>query len=279
MRKKPLLDLLDQIWPELEPLDAHYMANKETVTKDRYLTLLAANLLDDGGLNESQSRLFDMLVASMVVKQSSVFYLQQAASLDCVELKETITFLKKDEQAGNAYLFDWMVLLRVKDILDKQRIEVLTQLLSMLSVNNKRIQEIIFWCMTMLTGHADESKDEIKVDITGDFIEAYPTPFPESRHSSISSIPYQVGDICQKDNFVIHHQHNKFNYVYHRVSHPAGMVVDRYNIVDKTAHKYLNVDGKGKLITMSIIPFLSEFKAWWPMLKQSNKKDNNSDHK
>jgi len=279
MRKKPLLDLLDQIRPELEPLDAHYMASKEPVTKDRYLTLLAANLLDDGGLNEAQSRLFEMLLASMAVKQTSVFYLQQAAFLDSEELKETITFLKNDEHAVNAYLFDWMVLLRVKGILNRQRIEVLTQLLSILLVNNKRIQEIIFWCMTMLTGHADESKDEIKVDIAGDFIETYPTHSPESRHSSTYSIPYLVGDICQKNIFVIYHQHNKFNYVYHRVSHPAGMVVDRYNIVDKAAHKYLSVDGKSKLITMSMIPFPSEFKAWWPMLKQSNKKGNNRVHK
>lgn len=272
MRKKSLLDLLDQIRPELEPLDAHYMANKELVTKDRYLTLLAANLLDDGGLNETQSRLFDMLVASMAVKQSSVFYLQQAASLDSVELKETITFLKKDEQAGNAYLFDWMVLLRVKGILEKQKVEAFTQQLPMLSVSNERIHKIILWCMTILTGHVDESKDEIRIDITGDFIETCEIFSPESRHSSVYGIPYQVGDICQQDSFVICIVYDCYDTDYYRVSHPAGMVVDTYNIAVHNSHRYLNVDGKDKLITMSIIPFLSEFKAWWPMLKPSNKK-------
>lgn len=244
MRNKSLLDLLDQIRPELEPLDAHYMANKEPATKDRYLTLLAANLLDDDGLSEAQSRLFDMLLASMVVKHSSVFYLQQAASLDSVELKEIITFLKKDEQAGNAYLFDWMVLLRVKGIFDSHNVERFTQQLSMLLVNSERIQRIIFWCMTMLTGHAGDSKGEIKVDITGDFIYEGHVTSPESHHSSISSIPYLVGDICQEDNFVIHHKINDFYYEYHRISHPAGVVVDMHNIADKTAQKYLNVDKK-----------------------------------
>lgn len=272
MRKTPLLDLLDQIRPELEPLDAHYMTNKEPVTKDRYLTLLAANFLDDGGLNEAQSRLFDMLLASMAVKQSSVFYLQQAASLDSVELKEIITFLKKDEQAGNAYLFDWMVLLRVKGILDKQKVEAFTQQLPMLSVSNERIQKIIFWCMTMLTGNADASKRDISVDITGDFVETHPTITPENRHGSTCNIPYSIGDICQKNKFVIYHRYDDLNYAYYRVLHPAGMVVNTCNIADKNSHKHLNVNGRYKLITMSMIPFLNGLGAWWPMLKLSNKK-------
>lgn len=142
----------------------------------------------------------------------------------------------------------------------------------MLSVSNERIHKIIFWCMTMLTGHVDESKDEIRIDITGDFIETCEIFSPESRHSSVYSIPYQVGDICQQDSFVICIVYDCYDTDYYRVSHPAGMVVDTYNIAVHNSHRYLNVDGKDKLITMSIIPFLSEFKAWWPMLKPSNKK-------
>ncbi|MGU5772347.1 hypothetical protein, partial [Aeromonas allosaccharophila] len=65
MSKPSLFDMLDQVRPDLEPLAPHFMTDKELVEKERYLTLLAANLLEEGGLTEPQARLFEMLLRSI----------------------------------------------------------------------------------------------------------------------------------------------------------------------------------------------------------------------
>lgn len=260
----PLRDLIDQARPELEPLNAHYMAVREPIAKDRYLTLLAASLLEEGCLSEAQSRVFGMLTASMAVNKPFSFFVQQVAKLDKTELKEIVKQLKVDEKASNAYLFDMMVLLRINGTLNNKQTWKITQQSSMLFVSNERIQNMVFWCMLMLIGElGDFNKSGLEVMIktkehsTKMYYESVP-------FESSNKVPYSVGDICQERDFYIHHKYSDSTGIlgyhnYHSVSHPAGVVTDV--LYDGGTVRTFTTEGH-EWVVMKLIPFPLELMAW-----------------
>lgn len=150
-----LSKLMDQVRPELEPLAAHTLTKKELVVKERYLVLLLASLLEHGALTEPQSRLLEMLLASVQGVQSLVFYTQQAAELDKHALRASLEMLKKDKALSNALIFDLLVVLRTAGALADAQMHQLNQLAMLLNMGNEEIYKLVYFCMLLLNGKVD----------------------------------------------------------------------------------------------------------------------------
>lgn len=167
MSKPSLFDMLDQVRPDLEPLAPHFMADKELVEKERYLTLLAANLLEEGGLTEPQVRLFEMLLRSMKIERPLAFYLQLVAKLDKKELFETLSVLKGNSSKAHSFIFDLMMLLRISGALCKDGLNRLQQQVALLLNNNDSIRRLSFLCLKLLNDgiglDAEEFADDVRI--------------------------------------------------------------------------------------------------------------------
>lgn len=150
-----LSKLMDQVRPELEPLADHTLAKRELVVKERYLVLLLANLLEHGALTEPQTRLLEMLLASVQNVQSLVFYIQQAAELDKHALRASLEMLKKDKALSNALIFDLLVVLRTAGALADAQMRQLNQLAMLLNMRNEEIYKLVYFCMLLLNGKAE----------------------------------------------------------------------------------------------------------------------------
>lgn len=281
----PLRDLIDQARPELEPLNPHYMAVREPIAKDRYLTLLAASLLEEGGLSEAQSRVFGMLAAAMAVNKPFSFFVQQVEKLDKTELKEIVEQLTLDDKACNAYIFDLMVLLRIDCALSNKQVWKLSQQSSLLFVSNERMQRIVFWCMLMLTGNMGFIKEhDLSIKVVADRIKSGFVS-EVKKYNAIENIPYAIADIRRASEFYISYNCEDNNphgsgllsvsiasiasisgkKVISKVSHPMGIVVGKFNFSNAEERNFLKVNDVNKLVVMEVIPFLDEFKAWLPM--------------
>jgi len=134
---------------ELEPLDAHFIADHDAAMKDDYLTLLAALLLEKGALSEAQVRLIMMLIAAIRPAFPLAHYLQQSAKLDSEGLARIVRHLGQNK-AAQALLFDFAVLQRIVGPLEPQQVERLGWLAKICGLTDKQIQLINFWSLRLL---------------------------------------------------------------------------------------------------------------------------------
>jgi hypothetical protein len=259
MNKTPLLVMLDKIRPELEPLASHYLIEQENIAKNRYLTLLAANMLELGGPSEVQIRLFEMLLVSMKAEFPANFYLQQATSLDSSELKEIISFMKIDEGVSNAYLFDLIVLMRISCALSEQDVQRLSQQFSILSVNELRARRIIFWALKMMMGETTFDEDEMADDIIPNVIVGY-----DYRIGSVNKFPNIVGCVINSGVISVSHTGSAAT-VYNQVSFPACLITRVYNGFGNYEIWCVNEGMKSPAIR--VIAYLKGLNAWWPMFE------------
>lgn len=143
-----LPELLDQVRPELEPLAPHYLADKERVVKERYIVLMLASLLDGHAIMEPQTRLLEMLLASIGGVQTLVFYIQKVAKLDKQELAATLEMIRTDTAAASVFIFDLMVVMRIGGIPTEKQFYQITQLALLL--NTTETQKVIKYYVFIL---------------------------------------------------------------------------------------------------------------------------------
>ncbi|MFM1681595.1 MULTISPECIES: hypothetical protein [Aeromonas] len=208
MSKPSLLDMLDQVRPDLEPLAPHFMADKELVEKERYLTLLAANLLEEGGLTEPQVRLFEMLLRSMKIERPLAFHLQQVAKLDKKELFETLSVLKGNSSKAHSFTFDLMMLLRISGTLSKDGFNRLQQQVALLLNNNDSIRRLSFLCLKLLNGgiglEAEEFADDVRIARYNRSVGKRPSWLVS--YDVFPKLPYSPGEFVYPKTIVIYTQ-------------------------------------------------------------------------
>lgn len=109
MSQHKLLQLIDQVKPNLQPLNTHYMAQFSVAERQDYATMLAAIITGAGTVTEAQSRLFGMLLTSMELENEVANYYKMAQEIDVDYL--TLFFKKyRDTDVLNANIFDGLCL-------------------------------------------------------------------------------------------------------------------------------------------------------------------------
>ncbi|MCL6350402.1 hypothetical protein [Pectobacterium polaris] len=142
--------LIDTARIVLEPLDPHYMAQKDAAFKNDYLTLLATLLLENGALNKDQQRLMTLLLTAITPSSQLAYYLQQASKLEADELRRILDNLRQDQHASQALLFDFVVVQRIARPLNVTDIERLSWLAKLTGLNEEQVLHISFWSQQLL---------------------------------------------------------------------------------------------------------------------------------
>lgn len=259
IKATPLLDALDQIRPEMEPLDVHYMAQQDELVRDRYLTFLVANLFEEGPLSEAQSRLLDMLLVSIKTNNPASIYYQQIATLKQDELKEIVCFLKKDKGVANAFLFDLMVLMRVAKPLSVQSRDRLSRIVSVICFHEDDLNQLLFWCMVLLMGEG------------GDFEVA-----TETMQASCDSHRYidllasneiLCGDIIDQQSLYYWGFNDNYDRCWNVIDCPSGIVTKVYKKAFCKGTLWASGDRGLDALDMVILPI--GLTAWWTTIKSA----------
>lgn len=109
MSQHKLLQLIDQVKPNLQPLNTHYMAQFSVAERQDYATMLAAVITGTGTVTEAQSRLFGMLLTAMELENEVANYYQLAQELNSGFIERYVLENKRTNKA-NVLLFDSSIL-------------------------------------------------------------------------------------------------------------------------------------------------------------------------
>lgn len=266
-----LLQMLDRVRPEIDPLDEHYLSNETPLARDRYLTLLAANLLEVGALSEARSRLFDMLITSMETDHSASFYMQQANALEHNELKEILLYLREDKERTKAYLFDLLVLLRIDSPLSCAEITLIEQQFTVLLVTEREAKNLVFW-FDYLTQGKPLSIYETNVDLHEIIYAECVLKSDRDILSNFNCISSSLkpGKIYNENEFYTGGSISSYfsdagisyNYYYcvNKVRFPRGLLVSIYAPIKNFSSKLWSFGGKAPALCM--IPYPNGLSTW-----------------
>lgn len=259
MKVTSLQDALDQIRPELEPLDAHYMAQQDELVRVRYLTFLVANLLEEGPLSEAQSRLLDMLLVSIKANKTASLCYQQAATVERDDLKEIVCYLKKDKGVANAFLFDLMVLMRVAKPLSVQSRDRLSRVASVICFHEDDLNQLLFWCMVLLMGEGGD------VEVAAETIQA---SCNSHRYIDLmASNEIRCGDIIDQQHLYYWGVNDNYDRYWNVIDCPSGIVTKVYKKAFFKGALWASGDRDGDALDMVILPV--GLTAWWPTIKSA----------
>lgn len=201
----------------LEPLDSHFIATEDAAFKHDYLTLLAALLLENGVLNDTQQRLLLLLLPSIGPAFPLPYYLQQSGKLDVAALTHVVQSVRGVKQAGLALLFDFAVLQRLAGPLTNVHVERLSWLAKLTGVTEEQILQINFWS-TQLLGMETSPKIFSSIEKTVNIANVETKQFSEStleKNYFYRTNP-QCNQFLRKGKYTFHHllplTHSWLNY-------------------------------------------------------------------
>ena len=155
-----LLEKLDAIMPELQPLAPHCMASADLHSREHYAMLLAALLQTGNTVSEAQSRVFSMLLASMQLPGTPAKYLQWAANVEQAVLKEALLVCQANQDCAAALLLDATILMRLTGRLNKEQQQTLSSTFNLLRVDEKELLEILAYVQLALGTVSETSSIE-----------------------------------------------------------------------------------------------------------------------
>jgi len=259
---------------QLEPLDAHFIADHDAAMKDDYLTLLAALLLEKGALSEAQVRLIMMLIAAIRPAFPLAHYLQQSAKLDSEGLARIVRHLGQNK-AAQALLFDFAVLQRIVGPLEPQQVERLGWLAKICGLTDKQIQLINFWSLRLLgiKTSAEAFAGAVTVVKTAEVENLFKEDMQFKDKIVRNGMP-QINQVVKKGSYVFKQKSSPSGSYW---GFCAGMTLCRFALVPANglvtrivmdASKDANDEyGKNGEPLFEIIPLPSAFNAWQSLLK------------
>lgn len=131
-----LIQALDRLKPELQPLPAHYAATHDAHTREIYATVLAAVLMAKGEVKESESRLFNMLLQSLGLGGQAAKFLNQASELDADGLRNFFRTITTDD-LKSAFLVDTLILSRIDSPMGDSQCQLVSEIIDAFNSQNK----------------------------------------------------------------------------------------------------------------------------------------------
>ncbi len=255
---------------ELEPLDAHFIADHDAAMKDDYLTLLAALLLEKGALSEAQVRLIMMLIAAIRPAFPLAHYLQQSAKLDSEGLARIVRHLGQNK-AAQALLFDFAVLQRIVGPLEPQQVERLGWLAKICGLSEKEILLVNFWSLRLLgiKTSAEAFADAVTVVKTAR-VENLVQSDTKLKDKFVRDGMPQINQFVEKGSYVFKQKSSPYEFflsitLCRFALVPANGFVTRI-VMDATKNAN-NEYGKNGEPLFEIIPLPPAFNAWQSFLK------------
>ncbi|WP_423709291.1 hypothetical protein [Undibacterium sp. WLX3042] len=149
LNTKHLIRELDALKPDMFPLHPHALSKADLYIKEMYARMLAAVLLVDGKVSETEHRLFGMLLRSLDLLQSQATFIEQAVALDSAQLRAFMRVIK-ETKAESCFVVDALVLCRVEGQLSNLQTQLLTEFLDFFQLPEHEVAALLFWVAKIL---------------------------------------------------------------------------------------------------------------------------------
>lgn len=193
-----ILQTLDRLKPELQPLPAHFAATQDTHTREQYATVLAAVLLAKGQIHESESRLFGMLTSSLGLEGSSAKYFSQANELDGDSLRNFFRTINSDD-LKSAFLTDALILSRVHLPMSSHQSQLISEIIDAFRLDTAMMESVSLITTTVLGLPTDYQNLKNLPSIKISFTPSNKTNFIQV----VASLKFQLGDYVKKGDFLV----------------------------------------------------------------------------
>lgn len=137
-----LLKDLDQLKLERYPLPAHYAMKADSHAREVYAVFLAGVLLSGERISDNQTRLFQMLLASLSLENSQASLYERAKKTDQDLLREFFRIIDEHDLA-QSFLVDAVVLCRIEHELTEQQVILFSEIADSLKITIHQMDELM----------------------------------------------------------------------------------------------------------------------------------------
>lgn len=137
-----LLKDLDQLKLERYPLPAHYAMKADSHAREVYAVFLAGVLLSGERISDNQTRLFQMLLASLSLENSQASLYERAKETDQDLLREFFRVIDEHDLA-QSFLVDAVVLCRIEHELTEQQVILFSEVADALKLSLHQMDELM----------------------------------------------------------------------------------------------------------------------------------------
>lgn len=137
-----LLKDLDQLKLERYPLPAHYAMKADSHAREVYAVFLAGVLLSGERISDNQTRLFQMLLASLSLEKSQASLYERAKETDQDLLREFFRIIDEHDLA-QSFIVDAAVLCRIEHELTEQQVILFSEIADSLKLTMHQMDELM----------------------------------------------------------------------------------------------------------------------------------------
>ena len=144
-----LLRDTDALKVEMFPLPPHFAIACDEYTRLCHASAVAATLLADQPISETEGRLFDMLLTSLGLAERRNTVWQMAADLNRDSLREFLQAVQQ-HQLASSFMLDVLVLCRLDGPLSQPQLTLLSELAELLQLPEDELLVLTFWAAKVL---------------------------------------------------------------------------------------------------------------------------------
>jgi len=145
-----LLQNMDKVKLDQNPLPSHYIFDLPETEKDSYLsTLVASAILLDTNISENKNRLFNLFLEACHTKSNKAKLFDLAQKIDADTIKNFIRFAS-EQSFKYSFFVDLIVFLRLDSQVNQEQQDVLNQWVSLLDIDEEQVSACMYIACNVL---------------------------------------------------------------------------------------------------------------------------------
>lgn len=133
-----LLRAIDSVQLEIKPLQKHVIADLDINERVAYAGFVSTVLLSGGGISDSKSRLFKLLLVAMDVEEQRDQIFEKAHYLDEVHLREFLCLLR-EKGLASCFFMDVLVVCRLDGLLTETQQSLLAEFMDLVGLTESEL--------------------------------------------------------------------------------------------------------------------------------------------
>ena len=139
-----LLQNMDKVKLDQNPLPSHYICDLPDTEKDSYLsTLVASAILLDTNISENKNRLFNLFLEACHTKSNKGKLFDLAQKIDSDSIKNFIRFAS-EQSFKHSFFVDLIIFLRLDSQINQEQQHVLNQWVSLLDIDEEQVSACMY---------------------------------------------------------------------------------------------------------------------------------------
>ncbi|MFG0748284.1 hypothetical protein [Acinetobacter ursingii] len=160
-----LLQNMDKVKLDQNPLPSHYICDLPDTEKDSYLsTLVASAILLDTNISENKNRLFNLFLEACHTKSNKGKLFDLAQKIDSDSIKNFIRFAS-EQSFKHSFFVDLIIFLRLDSQINQEQQDVLNQWVSLLDIDEEQVTACMYIaCNVLGLKHQNILKNTFPID-------------------------------------------------------------------------------------------------------------------